>query len=114
MSAPASVAEVLARHIRLEVECIDRLYLNVLSAAVAARAWDRGVLPISLRLSLSFFRPDGSDQQAVLGSSADIHSGETATAGRLQNATTKRAGRSAIPVAISRSGGRSLCRPSLE
>jgi len=29
MNAPASVADVLARHVRLELECIDRLYLNV-------------------------------------------------------------------------------------
>src|SRR5260370_41992001 len=29
MSHPASVAEVLANHVPLEVECIDRMYLNL-------------------------------------------------------------------------------------
>src|SRR5256885_1866340 len=29
MSLPASVAEVLANHVTLEVECIDRMYLNL-------------------------------------------------------------------------------------
>ena len=29
MSLPASVADVLANHVTLEVECIDRMYLNL-------------------------------------------------------------------------------------
>jgi hypothetical protein len=29
MSLPRSVAEVLSRHVRFEIECIDRMYLNV-------------------------------------------------------------------------------------
>jgi hypothetical protein len=29
LSLPASVADVLANHVTLEVECIDRMYLNL-------------------------------------------------------------------------------------
>lgn len=29
MTLPRSVSEVLADHVRFEVECIDRMYLNV-------------------------------------------------------------------------------------
>ena len=29
MSIPQSVAEILNNHVRFELECIDRMYLNV-------------------------------------------------------------------------------------
>ena len=46
MSVPRSVAEVLAEHVTLEVEGIDRMYLNVYIPQIAARA--RGGLLLSL------------------------------------------------------------------
>jgi hypothetical protein len=41
MSVPQSVAEILNRHIRFEVECIDRMYLNVY---VPGLQWEGGVV----------------------------------------------------------------------
>jgi hypothetical protein len=39
MSVPRSVAEVLARHVTLEVEGIDRMYLNVYIPGFGNRVW---------------------------------------------------------------------------
>jgi len=41
MSVPQSVAEILNRHITFEVECIDRMYLNVY---VPGLQWEGGVV----------------------------------------------------------------------
>ena len=43
MTLPRTVAEVLSEHVVFEVECIDRMYLNVYVPAVAAR-WRPGEL----------------------------------------------------------------------
>jgi hypothetical protein len=40
MSVPRSVAEVIREHVTLEVECIDRMYLNVYQPRLQT---DRGV-----------------------------------------------------------------------
>ena len=45
MSLPRTVADVLGQHVTLEVECIDRMYLNVYQPRLQ---YDRGVV--------SFFR----------------------------------------------------------
>lgn len=45
MSIPESVSQVIKKHVTLEVECIDRMYLNVI---VPNLQWDKGVV--------SFFR----------------------------------------------------------
>ena len=40
-----SVAEILADHVQLSVEGIDRMYLNVYVPRLQTRAGDRAVLP---------------------------------------------------------------------
>jgi len=48
MSVPRSVAEVLAEHVTLEVEGIDRMYLNVYVPRAAAGGRSRQLLSGSI------------------------------------------------------------------
>jgi hypothetical protein len=45
MTLPRTVAEVLAEHVVFEVECIDRMYLNVSSTASSLIAQAEQLLP---------------------------------------------------------------------
>ena len=67
MSVPRSVAEVLAEHVTLEVEGIDRMYLNVYVPGLQRRARSGQLLPISSRPPVRLQRVDGSDQQSIHG-----------------------------------------------
>jgi hypothetical protein len=40
MSSPTSVADVIQRHVTLAVECLDRLYLNVIQSRLQV---ERGI-----------------------------------------------------------------------
>jgi hypothetical protein len=40
MSVPTSVADVIQRHVTLTVECLDRLYLNVIQSRLQV---ERGI-----------------------------------------------------------------------
>ena len=42
MTLPRSVADVLSDHVVFEVECIDRMYLNVILTPAGARVADLG------------------------------------------------------------------------
>ena len=65
MSVPRSVAEILADHVTLEVEGIDRMYLNVYVRATAAGGRRRQFLPLPSWSPVRFQRADGPDQQDV-------------------------------------------------
>ena len=43
-----NVADILSRHVKLSVEGIDRMYLNVYHPGAAARTGDRAVLPANI------------------------------------------------------------------
>ena len=49
MSLPRSVADVLKDHVTLEVEGIDRMYLNVYQPRLADRPRSRRLLPLPSR-----------------------------------------------------------------
>lgn len=64
MSLPHSVAEVIQEHVTLELECIDRMYLNVY---VPALQHERGglLLPLPSRGDFRLLGPHGPDQQGL-------------------------------------------------
>ena len=70
MTLPRSVAEVLAEHVTFEVECIDRMYLNVYRPGVAARPGGGRVLHAAPRGPVRVVGADGPDLEAFV---ADIH-----------------------------------------
>ena len=45
MTVPRSVADVLADHVTLEVECIDRMYLNLYVPKLQYASGRGGLLP---------------------------------------------------------------------
>ena len=50
MTLARSVAEVLAEHVTLEVECIDRMYLNVyVPGCSTSRGWPTSSSPTGRR-----------------------------------------------------------------
>ena len=65
MSIPRSVADVVRQHVTLEVEGIDRMYLNVYVPALQ-RAGGGHLPPFSSRPSVRFQRFDGSHLQAFI------------------------------------------------
>ena len=66
MSLPRTVAEVLAEHVTLEVEGIDRMYLNVYLPRLQHARRGRGVLPLPPRSALRLLGADGADEQAFI------------------------------------------------
>ena len=63
MSLPRSVAEVLTQHVTLEVEGIDRMYLNVYQPQPQTRPWRRLLLPLSPRPPFASSALDEPHQQ---------------------------------------------------
>src|ERR1700733_60982 len=72
MSIPRSVAEVLAEHITLEVEGIDRMYLNVYVPGFTAGTGCRGLLSLPSGVPVRLQRLDGSHQQGVRDSAGKV------------------------------------------
>lgn len=70
MSVGPSVADILDDHVTLEVECIDRMYLNVYvpGCSTSAASWASSA-PSRPRLRLS---TDGADHQSVRRSIHDF------------------------------------------
>ena len=62
-----SVAEILGRHVRLSVEGIDRMYLNVYVPRLAVRAGNCAVLPRPSRPAAAVGGADEPDQPALRG-----------------------------------------------
>jgi hypothetical protein len=54
MSVGLSVADVLAEHVTLQVECIDRMYLNVY---VPRLQYEQGVVGFSAPIAATRSRP---------------------------------------------------------
>src|ERR1700723_3374519 len=72
MSVPRSVAEVLAEHITLEVEAIDRNVPECLCSRFTAGTGCRGLLSLPSGVSVRLQRFDGSDQQGIRGSAGEV------------------------------------------
>jgi hypothetical protein len=45
MSLPRTVAEILREHVTLDVECIDRMYLNAYVPQLQYESWPRRAAP---------------------------------------------------------------------
>jgi hypothetical protein len=61
MSLPTSVADVIQRHVTLTVECLDRLYLNVIQPRLQV---ERGIA--------YFFRQHRGEQFATAKTMAEV------------------------------------------
>ena len=61
MSLPTSVADVIGHHVTLTVECVDRLYLNVIQSRLQV---ERGIA--------YFFRQHRGEQFATAKTMAEI------------------------------------------
>ena len=66
MSVPRSVAAVLAEHVTLEVEGIDRMYLNVYIPGLQC---EQVLFPLPSWPPIRHQRLDGPDQQDIRGGS---------------------------------------------
>ena len=62
-----SVAEIVSHHVRLTVEGIDRMYLNVFVPGAAVRKRDRPVFPGTSRPTAAVGRVDEPDDATVRG-----------------------------------------------
>jgi len=65
VSVPRTVAEVLSEHVTLEVEGIDRMYLNVYMSDLQREQGSRLVSAPSSGTPVRVFRAYGSDQQSL-------------------------------------------------
>ena len=63
MSLPRNVAKILQEHVTFELECIDRMYLNVYVPALPMRKRGGGILPPPPRLSVRLVGIDGPNHQ---------------------------------------------------
>ena len=67
MSVARTVAEILAEHVTLEIEGIDRMYLNVYVPRAPACGRGGGVLSGPPRAAVRVVGADGADQHGVRG-----------------------------------------------
>src|SRR5215204_445171 len=65
MTIARSVAEVLDQHVTLELECIDRMYLNLYVPILQAEARCRVVLPPSQGPPVRLLGADGTDESRL-------------------------------------------------
>ena len=65
MTIAQTVARNYDQHVTLEVECIDRMYLNVYVPRPAVRKRGRGILPQASQAANGVVGIDESDQQEV-------------------------------------------------
>jgi len=65
MTIAQTVAQILDQHTTLEVECIDRMYLNLYVPTLQHVNGSGGVFPEASEASLGIVGIDGPDQQEV-------------------------------------------------
>ena len=65
MTIARSAADVLSGHVTLEVECVDRMYLNLYVPKLQYASGVVGFLRDHQRRYVCVFGADGSDDQAV-------------------------------------------------
>jgi hypothetical protein len=68
-----TVAEVLDQHVRMEMECIDRMYLNVYVPQLQHVAGAVQFFPIPPEAVLGLVGIDGADQPEVRGVDRAVH-----------------------------------------
>jgi hypothetical protein len=89
MTVARTVADVLSEHVAFEVECIDRMYLGRLRAAVAVRGWSARVHPPSVGFADRLDRPAGSDHRHVHHSDTSLRPGQRCAVGGLRQGPTQ-------------------------
>jgi len=70
-----NVAEIISRHVKLTVEGIDRMYLNVFVAGLAVRAGNRPVLPHASWSAATVCGADEPDDAKLCGEAGRLVAG---------------------------------------
>ena len=73
MNLSRNVAEIIREYVTLEVESIDRVYLNVYQPQLQRDLWVGWFLSFPSRSTVRFVKLDGQHDQDVCGPAASVN-----------------------------------------